>query len=171
MELIKNIDGQPMTDSRLVAEKFGKRHSVVLRALRNIECSPEFSQHNFAQSDFIDERGKTRMVYNMTKDGFTFLVMGFTGKQAAIFKEEYINEFNRMASALNNSALSTIREVEYLTLKIEEVTRNLSAAGSFLSIGGKQTKPALVSVLNDRLEKLQPLLTGFDDEIKNLRGE
>lgn len=107
----------------------------------------------------------------MTKDGFVFLVMGFTGKQAAKFKEDYIGEFNRMATALNANALSTIREVEQLTLRIEDITKNLSAAGRFLSVGGKQTKPALVSVLNDRLAKLQPLLTGFENEIKQLSGK
>ena len=110
-------------------------------------------------------------MFNMTKDGFVFLVMGFTGKQAATFKEDYINEFNRMATTLNSNALNTIREVEYLTLRIEDITKNLSAAGSFLSVGGKQTKTALVSVLNDRLAKLQPLLTGFENEIKQLSGK
>lgn len=168
VELVTVNNGQPMTNSKLVAEKFGKRHANVLQSLKNIECSEEFSRLNFQPSNYTDGRGKTQTMYNMTKNGFVFLVMGFTGKQAAKFKEDYINEFDRMATTLNANALSTIREVEQLTLRIEDITKNLSAAGSFLSIGGKQTKPALVSVLNDRLAKLQPLLTGFENEIKNL---
>lgn len=171
LELVTINNGQPITTSQAVAEKFGKSHSVVLRALRNIDCSDEFLECNFASSTYIDTRGRTRDMIEMTKDGFVFLVMGFTGKQAAKFKEDYINEFNRMATTLNANALSTIREVEQLTLRIEDITKNLSAAGRFLSVGGKQTKPALVSVLNDRLAKLQPLLTGFENEIKQLSGK
>ena len=171
VELVTVNNGQPMTNSKLVAEKFGKRHANVLQSLKNIECSEEFSRLNFQPSNYTDGRGKTQTMYNMTKNGFVFLVMGFTGKQAAKFKEDYINEFDRMATTLNANALSTIREVEQLTLRIEDITKNLSAAGSFLSIGGKQTKPALVSVLNDRLAKLQPLLTGFENEIKQLSGK
>ena len=171
LELVTVNNGQPVTTSQAVAEKFGKSHSVVLRALRNIDCSEEFSRCNFASVEYTDKKGELRPMVEMTKDGFVFLVMGFTGKQAAKFKEDYINEFNRMATALNASALSTIREVEHLTLRIEDITRNLSAAGSFLSVGGKQTKPALVGILNDRLAKLQPLLTGFENEIKHLSGK
>lgn len=168
LELVTVNNGQPITTSLAVAEKFGKSHSFVLRALRNIDCSEEFNQCSYASVEYTDKKGESRPMVTMTKNGFVFLVMGFTGKKAARFKEDYINEFDRMATTLNANALSTIREVEQLTLRIEDITKNLSAAGSFLSIGGKQTKPALVSVLNDRLAKLQPLLTGFENEIKNL---
>ena len=182
VELVTVNNGQPITTSQAVAEKFGKRHANVLQAIDNIECSAKFKQLHFKlvmeSMTYIDKYGKPRTKQTkrvasceMTKDGFTFLVMGFTGKQAAKFKEDYINEFNRMATTLNANALSTIREVEQLTLRIEDITKNLSAAGSFLSVGGKQTKPALVSVLNDRLAKLQPLLTGFENEIKQLSGK
>lgn len=171
VELVTVNNGQPITTSLAVAEKFGKSHSFVLRALRNIDCSEEFNQCSYASVEYTDKKGESRPMVTMTKNGFVFLVMGFTGKKAARFKEDYINEFDRMATTLNANALSTIREVEQLTLRIEDITKNLSAAGSFLSIGGKQTKPALVSVLNDRLAKLQPLLTGFENEIKQLSGK
>ena len=182
VDLVSIDNGQPMTNSKLVAEKFGKRHANVLQAIDNIECSDTFKQLNFKlvmeTMTYVDKNGfskskQTKRIghVEMTKNGFVFLVMGFTGKQAAKFKEDYINEFDRMATTLNANALSTIREVEYLTLRIEDITKNLSAAGSFLSVGGKQTKPALVSVLNDRLAKLQPLLTGFENEIKQLSGK
>lgn len=87
VELVTVNNGQPITTSLAVAKKFGKRHNNVLRAIENIDCSPEFLLLNFEQRDFIDERGKVRRMFNMTKDGFVFLVMGFTGKKVAKFKE------------------------------------------------------------------------------------
>lgn len=86
-----------------VAEIFGKRHDNVLRDIQNLECSKEFSALNFEGCDYIGENRKTLPMYEMTKDGFTFLVMGYTGEKAAQFKEAYIGEFNRMEKALRIS--------------------------------------------------------------------
>jgi Rha family phage regulatory protein len=88
------------TTSLLVAEKFGKLHKDVLRKIHSLECSNEFSQRNFAPAEYLDEQGKPRTMYEMTKDGFMFLVMGFTGKAAAEIKENYINAFNFMLAKL-----------------------------------------------------------------------
>lgn len=95
-------NGRPVTTSMKVAEYFGKRHADVLRAVQSIECSREFSQRNFAPAEYLDRQGKPRPMYNMTKDGFMFLVMGFTGKKASAIKEAYINAFNWMADRLRS---------------------------------------------------------------------
>lgn len=87
-----------MIDSRTVAEAFGKNHFDVLKAIKNLDCSPEFTASNFAVSTYKDKSGKKNPCYNMTKDGFVFLVMGFTGAKAAEFKEKYIAAFNAMES-------------------------------------------------------------------------
>jgi len=79
-----------------VAEKFGKQHKNVLQAIERLECSADFNELNFQPVKYKDPKGELRPYYNMTRDGFVFLVMGFTGKKAAKFKEEFINEFNRM---------------------------------------------------------------------------
>lgn len=94
------VKGQPMTNSRDVAELFGKRHADVLRALTALECSPQFTERNFALSEYRDSTGRAVRAYNMTKDGFVFLVMGFTGKEAARFKLAYIARFNEMEAEL-----------------------------------------------------------------------
>ena len=91
---------QIKTDSLKVAEVFGKRHSDIIRALKNIDCSNAFSERNFALADYVDEQGKRRPMYEMTKDGFIFLAMGFTGAKAANIKEAYIHAFNQMAELL-----------------------------------------------------------------------
>lgn len=85
-----------MTDSVKVANYFGKQHKNILRIIENLGCSREFWRLNFKPSKYKDERGKYQPIYLMTYDGFTLLVMGFTGKKAMQFKEQYIQEFNEM---------------------------------------------------------------------------
>jgi len=98
-------DGDVVTDSLTVAEVFGKRHADVIRSIANLECSEEFNQRNFASVTYIDGKGEERPKYVITRDGFSFLVMGYTGRDAAKFKEDYINEFNRMRAELEGQKL------------------------------------------------------------------
>lgn len=108
-DLITLYHGQPMTTSLKVAEVFGKLHKNVLRKIESLDCSPEFNELNFEPVEYLDEKGETRKAWNMTKDGFIFLVMGFTGKLAARFKETYISAFNWMAEQLSNQSHQGIR--------------------------------------------------------------
>lgn len=93
--------GQTITTSVVIAEKFGKRHTDVLRAIGNLECSKGFRQRNFASADYLDEQGKPRPMFKITRDGFSFLAMGFTGKDAAAWKEKFIAAFNWQADEIN----------------------------------------------------------------------
>lgn len=93
--------GQPMTSSLIIARKFGKRHDTVLRAIRNLECPEEFSLRNFAARDYVDERGKSQPMFEITRDGFAMLAMGFTGKKATDWKIKFLNAFNWQASEIN----------------------------------------------------------------------
>jgi len=93
--------GQTITTSVVIAEKFGKRHTDVLRAIGNLECSEGFRQRNFASADYVDEQGKPRPMFEITRDGFSFLAMGFTGKDAAVWKEKFIAAFNWQADEIN----------------------------------------------------------------------
>ncbi|MDF5873568.1 Rha family transcriptional regulator [Pseudomonas aeruginosa] len=96
--------GKPTTTSLDVAKHFGKQHKDVLRAIRNLDCSTEFHERNFAPTiqTVLGPKGAKREepAFRMTRDGFTFLCMGFTGKEAARWKEAYINAFNKMEQAL-----------------------------------------------------------------------
>lgn len=83
-------------DSLFVAKFFNKDHRNVLADIRNLDCSEEFRLLNFQQSYYKNAQGKKQPCYAMTKDGFTFLVMGYRGKKAAKFKELYIRRFNEM---------------------------------------------------------------------------
>lgn len=104
MDFVMVDGGQPVTNSRKVATHFGKRHRDVLRAIRNLDCSSKFTERNFAQCFEINylANGKPEPVIQMTKDGFMFLVMGFTGKAAAAMKEAFIEAFNAMSEMLRS---------------------------------------------------------------------
>ncbi|EPT0962406.1 Rha family transcriptional regulator, partial [Vibrio parahaemolyticus] len=95
-----------VTDSFLVAKYFGKQHKHVLEKIRSLDCSREFTESNFWLCHKNNElqNNKLQPFYQMTKDGFMYLVMGFTGKKAAIIKEAYINAFNLMAEKLTKQS-------------------------------------------------------------------
>ncbi|WP_422134973.1 Rha family transcriptional regulator [Endozoicomonas sp. ALD040] len=95
------IDGSVKTTTCDVAEKFSKQHKDVLRAVREVDCSEEFAQRNFALGSYKDGNKQDRPMYEITRDGFCYLIMGFTGKEAAKWKEAYINAFNTMETELN----------------------------------------------------------------------
>lgn len=98
--LVKVLDGKPVVNSVVVADKFNKAHTSVLRAIKNLGCSEEFSLNNFVQSEYKNSRGKVVPCYTITRDGFSFLCMGFTGQEAGKWKEAYINAFNQMEAEL-----------------------------------------------------------------------
>ncbi len=117
---------KPVTTSLRVAEAFGKNHKDVIRRLNTLDCSPEFNERNFAPVNYLDAKGESRPAYEMTKDGFMFLVMGFTGAKAAAIKESYIAAFNMMEQALTQNnrigpdqvAISNQEYIELLKTKI-----------------------------------------------------
>lgn len=89
-----------------VAEAFEKEHKHVLEAIKKSDCSEDFMKSNYRPSQYIDNEGVKQPCIMMTRDGFSFLVMGFTGKAAARFKEIYIKAFNDMEQKLKaNTAL------------------------------------------------------------------
>lgn len=103
LDWVNVINNQVMTTSHKVAEAFGKRHTHILDKIKKLDCSPEFTSANFSAHEEIIQAGAVQRAskyYEMTKDGFIFLVMGFTGKEAARIKESYINVFNQMADLL-----------------------------------------------------------------------
>ncbi len=88
-----------------VAETFEKEHRRVLQDIRELQCSEEFSLHNFVQSEYLNARKQKQPMYYMTRDGFTILAMGYTGEKAMKFKEAYIKQFNAMEDALQGKLI------------------------------------------------------------------
>lgn len=109
-------EGRVVANSRDVAEAFGKLHKNVLQAIDTIDCSPEFNRLNFQPVDYLDEKGERRRAFDLTRDGFVFLVMGFTGREAARFKEAYIAAFNAMEDELRRMGVPLAHEDEGLQM-------------------------------------------------------
>ncbi len=89
---------EAVCSSLQVAEKFGKRHADVIRAINNLleNDSTQNCVRCFNKSSYADAKGEKRPMYVMNRDGFTFLVMGFTGNKANEWKWQYIKAFNKM---------------------------------------------------------------------------
>lgn len=104
-------DGRVTVSSREIAARFGKEHKNVLQSIQNLECSAEFNQLSFELVDFQDKKGELRPKYLITRDGFSFLAMGFTGKSAATWKERYINAFNQMEETLRKNQVPMEYEI------------------------------------------------------------
>lgn len=120
-QLVFVENGQVVTDSLKVSEVFGKEHKNVLKDIRELGCSEQFRRLNFEQSSYINSQNKDMPMYYMSKKAFTLLAMGYTGKQAMIFKEAYIEQFEEMEAALKQPKALTEHEqrIELLKLSLE----------------------------------------------------
>lgn len=103
---------RPAVTSLDVAETFGKRHDHVLRDIKELGCSDEFRLPNFGETFYTDSQGRSQKMIVMTRDGFTLLVMGYTGDLAMKFKEAYIKQFNAMEAALQGKRIERGKVVQ-----------------------------------------------------------
>lgn len=101
-------------NSRDIAEDFEKEHSSVLKAIKGetrdgihvsglideILASGNAPAKYFIETTY-ENRGKTYPQFEMTRDGFSLLVMGFTGDKALQWKIKYISAFNEMENELH----------------------------------------------------------------------
>jgi Rha family phage regulatory protein len=99
-----------LTTSRIVARVFGKQHKHVLRDIEKLDCSVEFRRSNFGPSSYLNTQNKSQPEYQMTRDGFMFLVMGFTGAEAAARKQAFIATFNDMEERLKPAPATPLEE-------------------------------------------------------------
>lgn len=103
---VKIKKDQAVTDSLNVAENFGKLHKNILRDIDAIkgQITPAQFRARYYKTTYKDEQGKPRRKYLMNFDGFSLLVMGFTGKKAMQWKLAYQTEFNRMTEIIKQQA-------------------------------------------------------------------
>jgi Rha family phage regulatory protein len=94
------VEGVPLVNSRDVAAVFEKEHAIVLRAIRDLEIDAELHRSWFRGKLFKDSYGRDQPSFDLTRQGFTLLVMGFTGRKADAFKIKYIQAFDAMEAAL-----------------------------------------------------------------------
>ncbi|HAF2407441.1 TPA: hypothetical protein G9E90_002742 [Salmonella enterica] len=171
-------NGRAVTTSLAVAVYFKKAHKHVLEKIDNLDCSPEFTSANFsAHVENIKAGAVNRdsRSYKITKDGFVFLVMGFTGKKAAAFKEAYIAEFNRMEATLRGEPASLPAPAEPTPAERDayNVQCLMQHYRVFLEAWVHQIEPALknlesplVGKLHDRFGDGWIFLNGLEKSLK-----
>ncbi|MCW1346933.1 Rha family transcriptional regulator, partial [Campylobacter jejuni] len=95
------VDNAVYTTSLSVAEVFNKNHKNIIRKINEFP-KDNFTKLNFELSKYIDSTGRILPCYKITRDGFSLLVMGFTGEKAYKWKIEFIKAFNEMEKRLRN---------------------------------------------------------------------
>lgn len=137
--ILKVLNEEILASSREVADRFNKEHSSVLK---NIEGENRNGKHinglfdeilasgnpptkYFKESSYIN-RGKSYKEYDLTRDGFSLLVMGFTGSEALEWKLKYIDAFNKMESILKeqNSKMMPTTYKEALLQLVQQIEEN-----------------------------------------------
>lgn len=98
--ILSTQNGEPVASSRQIAESFGKEHKDVLEAIRTKTAENSALLEMFHLTEYTTSQNKKLPMYLMNRDGFSFLVMGFTGKKADEWKLKYIAAFNAMEKQL-----------------------------------------------------------------------
>lgn len=113
--LLSNPEGQRVTTSLLIAEKFHKSHGKVLQGIDKLPCSQSFRDLNFQETTYLDKQSKEKRLIEMTRDGFYLLAFGFNGKGAGEWKEKFLATFNQVVElAISQDAILSNRD---LTIK------------------------------------------------------
>lgn len=162
--VFRGANDQAMTSSLLVAKEFAKEHNKVMRDINNLACSQEFRAANFGESSYVSEQGKEFPMFTMTKDGFSFLVMGYTGKKAAQFKEAYINAFNKMESEIRSS-IKPKSQLEILQMSINQLVEQEHRLSS-VERDVAETKKEIAEMKQERIENGKLLLEAEVSENK-----
>lgn len=122
--VFKSSKGNPVTTSLIVAEIFEKDHKNVIQSIENLVA--ENSAAKFFYKTTYENRGKRYPMYCMNRDGFSLLVMGFTGEKALKFKIQFIEAFNEMETALKSLNPANLSKLEILQLAIESEKKALA---------------------------------------------
>ena len=124
-ELVYLKNDAAVCDSLQVAEKFGKRHDKLIAEIRRMygeligKRSPQNGGAKFFFESTYENRGKHYPMFLMTRDGFSLLVMGFTGKNALEWKLQYIRAFNQMEKLIQEKSTAAYQ----LSDQAEKATR------------------------------------------------
>ena len=126
--LVQVADGQIVVSSRNIAEHFEKRHADVLAGIENIKTENSAVTPMFCETTYTAGTGKAYKEYLMNRDGFSLLVMGFTGKKALEWKIKYIQAFNAMEEELRNQSKTNILPKDRNEFKEQELKTRMTNA-------------------------------------------
>lgn len=128
--LVQIVGDQITTTSLKIAEVFERRHDNVIRTIKKLEQADEsqkFARLNFEECKIKDLTGETTSHYNITRNGFSMLVMGFTGAKAFVWKEKFLEAFDMMAEKLKRPVAPAIPQTlpEALRLAADEAEKRI----------------------------------------------
>jgi Rha family phage regulatory protein len=138
LDLVCLKNGQPVTSSFQIAEHFGKAHKHVLESIRALECSTIFRESNFRLTYEIKTIGNSSRktpCYEVTRDGFTLLCMGFVGQAAMQWKEAYIAAFNQIEARAMLQHHLAYQETQKLKLALLAARPQLQLLKRYDSLG------------------------------------
>jgi len=170
----------PMVSSREVAAKFKKSHKDVLKAHRNAVTEAgvtTFGERNFAPSTYVDEQGKKQPEILMTKDGFMFLAMGFTGPEASAWKIKFIDAFDGLVGRVEDLR-KELSMKEQMIADLQEKSKRRTRASHMLvpqaqpcfDIEGHLPELKLVPVPITDLTPTQIIEARFRHKLSTMRG-
>lgn len=172
-DLVIMKDKQAVTSSLQVAEVFDKQHKHVMEAIKNKLNSAENSaQYNsmFAEGVYKDKSGKSNPMYYMNRDGFSFIVMGFTGHKADSFKLQYIKAFNEMEQQVKFQVPATLPEALRLAAdqaeKISALQPKADYTDKMLANPGLETISVIAKNYGYSTREFNKLLNGLGIQYK-----
>ena len=118
--IINDVNETLTVSSLQIAEHFDKQHKDVLKAITNLikETSAQNCANLFYESTYPDSYGRSQKYYECTRDGFSLLAMGFTGKVALEWKLKYIEAFNKMEKHIKSGKTKAIDKYKEKRLEI-----------------------------------------------------
>ena len=152
--VFKGANSQALTNSLLVAQKFGKRHGDILRSVDSLISTDAKLRSFFQTTTYRDSKGEARPMFIMNRDGFSLLVMGFTGDKALKFKLDFIDAFNKMEEAIKTGGFQIPSTLSGALRLAAEQAETIEAQQKQL---GKQAK--MIEARDEQRKKDFPRLT------------
>ena len=163
--VFQNSNGNDVTTSLIVAQVFGKEHKNVVRDIENLSCSENFNRLNFERITYKDARNRAQTAYEMTKDGFSFLVMGYTGTKAGEFKERFINEFNRREFLLKDDDYILMRSQQILQKRLEASEEKIKQLES-----QAEQQQETIELQQKELTQSAPKVSYYDNHLQSVNA-
>ena len=141
---ITTYNGSLVVSSRRVADNFGNQHKHVLEAIENIKAENSALMDMFYETSYKAGTGKSYKEYLMNRDGFSLLVMGFTGKEAMEWKIKYIEAFNAMEKKLSKPQLTLTEQMAQGLLAAQQLLAEKSKQVEHLTTTIEEQKPKVL---------------------------
>ncbi|MDB8790657.1 ORF6C domain-containing protein [Romboutsia sp. 1001216sp1] len=157
---VKNINGQLLVSSREIATNFEKRHNDVVKAIENLTTENFVVKEMFIESTF-EHKGNFYKEYLMNRDGFSLLVMGFTGTRSMDWKLKYIEVFNKMEQQLKNPYFNMSPELKAifeLDKKQQQTDKRVDYLYNNMTIDYEQQE----ELLNEAKRRAIEILGGYN---------